>query len=137
MRMGARKSWRLVYLSGILILLASLSSWAQTGVRDNKVDTSCESGLLKFDTSLLKLKENPETVLILIAYRAKNEKNNVRKARLTALRRILSIRKASGEVIFAESEKLSDIGSIKIFIAGKLFDTIYYDRNTKTFCDKP
>lgn len=109
----------------------------QRKMKIQKEDTSCETGLLRFDESLLAAKEFPDSHLIIVIHRGKEEKKKINRYRLKVLENLAKIRKPTVNYLFTEGNLSEGIGRVDLYVSGKLYRQIYYDKNAKTFCDKP
>jgi len=129
-------------LIGLIFLLAFsfffISPLPTKGQKNTaKEDTSCETGLLKFDEALFGLQGFSESFLIIIVHKGKGERKAVIKSRLDGLKKLAKIRKVSDKLIFAEGDTSKTNGRADIYLNGKIYRQIYYERKAKGICSEP
>lgn len=98
--------------------------------------TSCEQSIHIFDQSLYRALEDKSS-LIIIFRRGENEKNKFTNERMSILENLCRARGYEGSCAIAIGSPIDGLGRADFYVKGNLFETAYYERNTKSFCSKP
>jgi hypothetical protein len=99
-----------------------------------QVPASCESAAAKLDFAVIETTKAPSTYLIIVARLGKAEPSNLNRGRLAAAEEYVLRRGTDFKYVVAAGERTSDLGRLELYVNGRLYAILPYEKNAKGHC---
>lgn len=97
--------------------------------------TTCEYAMAALDDSVITTREVKDTYLIIIARLGAGERiNDLNKTRLGLIQTSYLKRYPDIKYVLAEGSRAKGLGTIELYVGGKLLYTLFFEKNEKSFC---
>ena len=95
---------------------------------------SCEAAAANLDFAVIETKKLPNTYLIIVARPGKDEPSNLNRGRLAAAEEYVLRRGTDFKYVVAAGERTSDLGRLELYVNGRLYAILPYEKNAKGHC---
>ena len=96
--------------------------------------TGCDAAAAYLDFAVIDTNKIDEAYLIILSRLGTGESSKLNQIRLAAAEEYLLRRGQDLKYVLAAGSRAKGLGTLELYVGGKLYQTMFYERNAKGFC---